>query len=113
MCVAVFLCVAQSLLEAKSVTIGRLLELVPAGTPDPTPSLYNTTMYAMAGLMSVALLANAAMRPLSESAYRMQEEKDARAQADLSHSLLNAAKEPPAGDSRDGDGGVERSGKRE
>lgn len=72
-------------------------------------------MYAMAGLMSVALLANAAMRPLPESAYRMQEEADAqaRAGADLSHTLLDAAKEPPVGDSREeGDSSGGSSGER-
>jgi len=31
---------------------------------DPTPSLYNTTMYLMAGLLAVALIANALMRPV-------------------------------------------------
>jgi len=31
---------------------------------DPTPSLYNTTMYLMAGLLFIALLSNAMMRPV-------------------------------------------------
>lgn len=54
----------ERLVVAKTVTIGKLMELAPAGTVDPTPSLYNTTMYLMAGLLFVALLANAAMRPV-------------------------------------------------
>lgn len=33
------------LVEAKTVTINRLLELVPDGTPDPTPFVYDRTMY--------------------------------------------------------------------
>ena len=33
------------LIEAKTVTINRLMELVPAGTPDPTPFVYDRTMY--------------------------------------------------------------------
>ena len=54
----------ERLVAAKTVTIGKLMELAPAGTVDPTPSLYNTTMYLMAVLLFVALLANAAMRPV-------------------------------------------------
>lgn len=52
------------LVEAKTVTIAKLMELAPAGTVDPTSSLYNTTMYLMAGLLFVALIANALMRPV-------------------------------------------------
>jgi MFS family permease len=54
----------EQLVAAKTVTLGKLMELAPAGTVDPTPSLYNTTMYLMAGLLFIALLANAAMRPV-------------------------------------------------
>lgn len=52
------------LVEAKTVTLARLLEIAPPGTPDPTPLLYNSTMYAMAGIASVALLANSCVRPV-------------------------------------------------
>lgn len=52
------------LVEAKTVTIAKLMEIAPAGTIDPTPSLYNQTMYLMAVLLFVALLANACMRPV-------------------------------------------------
>lgn len=48
----------QTLIETKTVTIARLMEIVPAGTVDPTSSLYNSTMYAMAGLLVVAFFAN-------------------------------------------------------
>jgi hypothetical protein len=50
-----------TLVEGKTVTIAKLMEIAPAGTVDPTPGLYNTTMYLMAGLLFVALLANAFM----------------------------------------------------
>jgi hypothetical protein len=40
------------------------MEIVPPGTPDPTSSLYNTTMYLMAALLAVALVCNALMRPV-------------------------------------------------
>lgn len=52
------------LVEAKTVTISKLMEIVPEGTIDPTPSLYNTTMYAMAALLVVGLFANLAIKPV-------------------------------------------------
>jgi len=56
----------DQLVAAKTVTIARLMEIVPEGTIDPTPSLYNTTMYAMAGLLVIAFVANLLMRPVHE-----------------------------------------------
>ena len=61
----------NSLVEAKTVTIAKLMEIVPAGTVDPTSSLYNQTMYLMAVLLFVALIANALMRPV-DSKHHMQ-----------------------------------------
>lgn len=37
--------------QSKALTIGKLMELVPAGTADPTPFIYDSTLYTMAGLM--------------------------------------------------------------
>lgn len=54
----------QTLIDAKTITIGRLMELVPTGTVDPTPFLYDTTCYAAAGLMGVSLISNLLIRPL-------------------------------------------------
>ena len=52
------------LVQAKTVTIAKLMEIVPPGTVNPTPGLYNQTMFLMAGLLFVALIANALMRPV-------------------------------------------------
>lgn len=52
------------LVEAKTVTISKLMELAPPGTIDPTTGLYNSTMYLMAVLLFIALIANAFMRPV-------------------------------------------------
>lgn len=52
----------QTLVAAKTVTIAKLMEIVPAGTIDPTSSLYNTTMYAMAALLVVAFVANKGLK---------------------------------------------------
>lgn len=56
----------EQLTQARTVTISALMEIAPAGTIDPTPGLYNTTMYCMAGLLVVAFFANLMMRPVSE-----------------------------------------------
>ncbi len=54
----------DTLVAAKTVTIQKLMELAPPGTLDPTPSLYNQTMYLMAALLFIALVSNAFMRPV-------------------------------------------------
>jgi MFS family permease len=56
----------DALVAQNSVTIAKLMEIAPTGTIDPTSSLYNTTMYLMAALLFVALLSNAAMRPVAD-----------------------------------------------
>jgi MFS family permease len=53
------------LVSAKSVTIVQLMEIAPAGTVDPTSSLYNTTMYCMAALLVIAFFANLMVRPVN------------------------------------------------
>jgi len=59
----------QTLIDAKTVTIAKLMEIVPAGTIDPTPNLYNTTMYLMAVVLFIALLANAFLHPVDAKHY--------------------------------------------
>ncbi len=54
----------DTLIQTSTVSIASLMEIVPAGTMDPTPSLYNTTMYVMASLLIVALISNRMMRPV-------------------------------------------------
>lgn len=48
----------NALIEAKTVTIARLMELVPAGTQDPTPFLYDYMLISMCGLQVIALICN-------------------------------------------------------
>ncbi len=52
------------LVSQNSVTIARLMEIAPAGTTDPTSSLYNSTMFLMAALLAIALVSNALMKPV-------------------------------------------------
>ena len=56
----------QTLIAAKTVTIGKLMAIAPPGTVDPTPSLYNTTMYAMAALLVIAFFANKGLKHVDE-----------------------------------------------
>ena len=59
----------QQLIEQKTVTISNLMQIVPEGTLDPSATLYNTTMYAMAGLLIVAFFSNLLMRPVNSKHY--------------------------------------------
>ncbi len=59
----------DSLVAQKTVTIAKLMEVAPTGTVDPTPSLYNLTMYLMAGLLAIALVANALVGPVDPKHY--------------------------------------------
>ena len=54
----------EILIAQNSVTISRLMEIVPAGTIDPTSGLYNSTMVLMAMLLGIALVSNALIRPV-------------------------------------------------
>jgi hypothetical protein len=58
-----------ALVSQKTVTLSRLMEIAPAGTADPSSTLYNSTMYLMAGLLLVALIANLLVRPVDERHY--------------------------------------------
>ena len=55
-----------ALVEAKTVTLAKLMAIAPPGTEDPTAGLYNTTMFLMAGLLLIALLANALVKPVDK-----------------------------------------------
>lgn len=54
----------EELVASRTVTLDRLYELTPPGTINPSCTLYNSTMYLMAGLLVVALVANALVRPV-------------------------------------------------
>ena len=52
------------LVATKTVDIANLIGLLPEGTVDPRATLYNSTMYLMAALLGIALVANWAIRPV-------------------------------------------------
>ena len=64
----------NQLIEAKTVTISKLMEIAPAGTIDPTTNLYNQTMYLMAVLLAIALISNAFMSHVHPKHYMTEEE---------------------------------------
>jgi uncharacterized membrane protein YtjA (UPF0391 family) len=64
----------EKLMDTKTVTIAKLLEIAPEGTINPTSSLYNQTMYLMAGFLFIALIANVLMRPVSSKHHMSEEE---------------------------------------
>ena len=54
----------DKLINAKTLTIEKLMTIAPPGTIDPTPFLYDTTCYIAAGLMGVAAMCNLVIKPL-------------------------------------------------
>ncbi|MCY4263072.1 MAG: OFA family MFS transporter [Candidatus Dadabacteria bacterium] len=56
----------EILVQNKTVTLAKLMNIAPEGTVDPTSSLYNSTMYVMAGLLIIALISNLLINPVHE-----------------------------------------------
>ena len=65
------------LIETKTVTISRLMELVPSGTADPTPFVYDKALYASAALQGMSFITNQFLRPVSASKHMKDEDDDA------------------------------------
>eukprot|EP00808_Paulinella_micropora_P012998 g57501.t1 len=59
----------NDLVNTGTVTIQNLLTLCPEGTADPTPFLYNSTMYCAAGLLGLAAIANLGIKPMPKHAF--------------------------------------------
>jgi MFS family permease len=56
----------DALIAANTVSIARLMELVPEGTANPMATVYDTTMYSMAGLLALGLVSNSLIRPVAQ-----------------------------------------------
>ena len=52
------------LVANKTVTLSKLMSIAPPGTINPSATLYNSTMYLMAGLLAIAYVANAMISPV-------------------------------------------------
>jgi len=57
---------AQSLVEAKTLTLSKLMTIMPPGTIDPSPFLYNNTMYTMASMVSTASALHFMVKPVDK-----------------------------------------------
>merc|ERR1719204_2761902 len=66
---------AQSLIEAKTLTINKLMTIMPPGTVDPSPFLYNNTMYTMSALVGVAAALHFMVRPVDKKYFEKVEEE--------------------------------------
>ena len=66
---------AQSLIEAKTLTIAKLMTIMPPGTVDPSPFLYNNTMYTCAGLVSVASALHFMVKPVNTKYFETDNSK--------------------------------------
>ena len=53
------------LCASKIVTINKLMTLVPPGTVDPSPHLYDSTMLAMTSLMTIAAMSHMLVKSVS------------------------------------------------
>ena len=62
------------LIEQKTVTISRLMELVPPGTVDPTPFLYDNSLILLAGIQTLALGTNWLLKPVDPSLHEVEED---------------------------------------
>ena len=51
------------------------MTIMPPGTIDPSPFLYNNTMYTMAGLVSVASALHFMVRPVNQKYFEKEETK--------------------------------------
>ena len=54
------------LVKQKTVTISNLMQYMPEGTINPSTTLYNTTMYAMAALLAIAFVSNLLIGPVDK-----------------------------------------------
>lgn len=70
----------QSLIDSKTLTISRLMEIVPPGTVDPTPYLYNSTFYTAAGFIGLAAVCNQLLKaPNLQAVLKREAEQKAKA----------------------------------
>ena len=56
------------------MTIANLMQIVPEGTSDPSATLYNTTMFAMAGLLAIAFVSNLLIGPVAKKHHMTNKE---------------------------------------
>lgn len=63
----------DALIEAKTVTVAKLMEIAPQGVIDPTPFLYHTSFYSIAAAIGVGAVAHAMIKPVDPKWYEKTE----------------------------------------
>lgn len=48
---------AQVLINSNTLTISKILEILPKDTPNPTPYLYNNGIYIICGIIMIGFIA--------------------------------------------------------
>jgi len=64
----------SELVQQKTVTIANLMQYVPDGTINPSATIYNTTMFAMAGLLAIAFVSNLLIGPVDKKHHMTDDE---------------------------------------
>jgi len=64
----------EQLIQAKTVSISRLMEIAPQGCIDPSPYIYNSTLYTMAGLVSAASVLHFMVKPVNQKYFKITQE---------------------------------------
>merc|ERR1711928_34200 len=67
----------DQLIQVKTVTISRLMEIAPQGVIDPSPYIYNSTLYTMAGLVSAASILHFMVKPVDKKYFELTKEIEA------------------------------------
>eukprot|EP01147_Barroeca_monosierra_P002537 gene2537-5457_t len=69
----------DTLIQSKSITLSRVMSIAPSDIPDPTPLLYNSTLYSAAALLTLASCANLLVKPV-DSKFLMPVDQDSSSQ---------------------------------
>ena len=64
---------AQHLLETKSLTLSKLVTVLPPDMPDPSPFLYDSTMYTMAGLAACSAILHYYVKPVDKKYFEIKQ----------------------------------------
>ena len=57
---------APELIANKTLTLSKLVTILPSNIPDPTPFLYDSTMYSMAALAMMSSMLHFSIKPVDK-----------------------------------------------
>lgn len=59
----------DELIKSKTLTIPKLMSVVPKGVQDPSPFLYNASWYTMCGMIALTIVAASGIFPVNPKYY--------------------------------------------